>query len=94
MTTEQVMANMKSFSLKDKTPDKVRDIISAVIDSVIVKQDEIEVILRLSFDWWRRGDTVQAENFCYQKYNAMRTSGIGRTPPQIILNNIGANVYL
>ena len=64
MTTEQIMATMKSFSLKDKTPDKVRDIISTVIDSVIVKQDEIEVIFRLSFEWWRRGES----NSCPKPY--------------------------
>ena len=68
MTNEQAMATMKSFSLKDKTPDKVRDIISAVIDSVIVKQDEIEIIFRLSFEWWRRGESNSCPKALYHKF--------------------------
>ena len=68
MTNEQVMATLKSFSLKDKNPDQVRNIISTVIDSVIIKQDEIEVTFRFALDWWRRGESNSCPKALYHKF--------------------------
>lgn len=57
MTSEQVTSLLKSFSLKEKSPDQIRDILHTVIEAVIVKQNEIEVIFRFACDWWRRGES-------------------------------------
>ncbi|MBP2654768.1 MAG: hypothetical protein H6Q73_2337 [Firmicutes bacterium] len=57
MTNDQVIAILKSFSLNEKSPDQVRDIIHTVIDSVIVKQNEIDVVFRFALNWWRRGES-------------------------------------
>ncbi|WP_094607320.1 recombinase family protein [Sporomusa silvacetica] len=57
MTSEQVTAILQSFSLKEKDPDEVRDILRTVIESVIVKQNEIEVIFRFALEWWRRSSS-------------------------------------
>ena len=59
LTTEEIIAKLESFSLKNKTPEQVRSIVNTVIDSVVIKKDEIDIILRFSLEWWRRSVTLQ-----------------------------------
>ena len=57
LTSEEIISKLESFSLNEKTPEQVRSIISTVIESVVVKKDEIDIILRFSLEWWRRGES-------------------------------------
>jgi len=55
LTNEEILKKIESFSLNEKTPEQVRSIVSTVIQSVVIKKDEIDIILRFSLEWWRRG---------------------------------------
>lgn len=70
----QVIAVLNSFAQKDKNPEQIRAIVETFVDRVTVSKDDYVIKLRLSFEWWRRGES----NSCPKvlPYRLLRTQSV------------------